>query len=394
VSIASTPAADVSIADIREEGPLRGFDPARPYNALPKLPPRADLESRAILKACIGARAALAELKQAGGLIPDQAMLINTIPLLEARASSEIENIVTTADRLFRYARDPGARADPATKEALRYRTALHRGHQSLSRRPLSTATAVEVCRIIKGVALDVRRVPGTALVNDATGEVIYTPPRGETLLRDLLANWERFLHASEEIDPLVRMAAAHYQFEAIHPFSDGNGRTGRVLNLLFLIEQKLLDSPVLYLSRAIIRRKADYYRLLRDVTVDGRWEEWILFMLAAVEETARWTTDRIRAIRELLNDTAKRVAAEAPAVYSRELIELLFVQPYCRIANVVEAGIAQRQTASVYLKALAEAGVLREVKVGREKLFVNPRLMALLTEEREARAAKKGRRR
>src|SRR5581483_8220699 len=204
---------------------------------------------------------------------------------------------------------------------------------------------------------------------------------------------WERFLHASEEIDPLVRMAAAHYQFEAIHPFSDGNGRTGRVLNLLFLIEQKLLDSPVLYLSRAIIRRKADYYRLLRAVTVDGRWEEWILFMLAAVEETARWTTDRIRAIRELLNDTAKRVAAEAPAVYSRELIELLFVQPYCRIANVVEAGIAQRQTASVYLKALAEAGVLREVKVGREKLFVNPRLMALLTEEREARAAKKGRR-
>lgn len=386
---------DTIIMSMRNRGgAMKSFDPAKPYNALPPLPPRVDLESRPILKACIGARAALAELKQAGGLIPNQAMLINTIPLLEAQASSEIENIVTTADRLFRYARDAyAAQADPATKEALRYRTALHRGHHALTKRPLSTATAVEVCRIIKGVALDVRRVPGTALVNDNTGTVIYTPPQGEALLRDLLANWERFLHDAGEIEPLVRMAVAHYQFEAIHPFTDGNGRTGRVLNLLFLVEQKLLDSPVLYLSHAIIRRKAEYYRLLQAVTTEGRWEEWILFMLAAVDETARWTTDRIRAIRELLNDTAEWVAAESPAVYSRELIELLFVQPYCRIANVVEAGIAKRQTASVYLKALCDAGILREVKAGREKLFINPRLMALLTEEGKAMALKKGRR-
>lgn len=365
---------------------MNQFDPGRPYNTLPSLPPKADIESRPILKACIGARAALGELKQAGGLLPNPTILINTIPLLEARASSEIENIVTTTDRLFRFAQnDRAGLADPATKEALRYRTALWRGFQSLKKRPLTTATAVEVCRTIKGVSLDIRRVPGTALANDATGKVIYTPPQGEALLRSLLADWERFLHEAEAIDPLIRMAVAHYQFEAIHPFADGNGRTGRILNLLFLVEQGLLDSPVLYLSRSIIRRKADYYRLLRAVTAEGRWEDWILYMLKAVEDTARWTTAKIHAIRKLMQDTAEIVRVQAPAAYSRELIELIFVQPYCRIGNLVDAGIAQRQTASVYLKELCDAGVLKEVKAGREKLFINPRLMTLLTVERDA---------
>lgn len=365
---------------------MNQFDPGRPYNTLPSLPPKADIESRPILKACIGARAALGELKQAGGLLPNPTILINTIPLLEARASSEIENIVTTTDRLFRFAQnDRAGLADPATKEALRYRTALWRGFQSLKKRPLTTATAVEVCRTIKGVSLDIRRVPGTALANDATGKVIYTPPQGEALLRSLLADWERFLHEAEAIDPLIRMAVAHYQFEAIHPFADGNGRTGRILNLLFLVEQGLLDSPVLYLSRSIIRRKADYYRLLRAVTAEGRWEDWILYMLKAVEDTARWTTAKIHAIRKLMQDTAEIVRVQAPAAYSRELIELIFVQPYSRIGNLVDAGIAQRQTASVYLKELCDAGVLKEVKAGREKLFINPRLMTLLTVERDA---------
>lgn len=363
---------------------MNDFQPERPYNNLPPLPPKVDIESRPILKACIAARAALGELKQAGGLLPNPTILINTIPLLEARASSEIENIVTTTDRLFRYAQnDREGLADPATKEALRYRTALWRGFQSLKKRPLTTATAVEVCRTIKGVNLDIRRVPGTALANDATGKVIYTPPQGEALLRSLLANWERFLHEADNIDPIIRMAVAHYQFEAIHPFTDGNGRTGRVLNLLFLVEQGLLDSPVLYLSRAIIRRKSDYYRLLRAVTAEGKWEDWILYMLNAVEETACWTTAKIHAIRKLMQDTADYVRQKAPAVYSRELIELIFVQPYCRIGNLVDADIAKRQTASVYLKELCNVGVLKEVKAGREKLFINPRLMTLLTTER-----------
>lgn len=177
-------------------------------------------------------------------------------------------------------------------------------------------------------------------------------------------------------------MAVAHYQFEAIHPFTDGNGRTGRILNLLFLVEQEPLDLPVLYLSGAIIRRKTDYYRRLLAVTTDAAWEEWILYILRAVDETARWTTQRIRAIQQLMTDTSAYVRDEAYGVYSRELVVLIFVQPYCRIRNVVESGIAERQTAAVYLKKLVATGVLNEVKVGREKLFINPRLMRLLTAE------------
>lgn len=362
---------------------MASFNPARAYNELEVLPPQRDLESRAVLKACIEARAAVAELKQAGRLLPNQDVLINTIPLLEARASSEIENIVTTTDQLFRYAQpDREALADPATKEALRYRTALRRGVELLKKKPLATASAVEVCRTLLGVNLDVRRVPGTALVSEATGQVVYTPPEGEALLRKLLANWERFLHEAQEVDPLIRMTVAHYQFEAIHPFTDGNGRTGRILNLLFLVEQELLELPVLYLSRAIIRRKVDYYQLLLAVTTREAWEDWILYMLRAVDETARWTTERIRAIRQLMQETADYVRKEAYGAYSRELVELIFVQPYCRIKNVVEARVAQRQTAAVYLKQLVGAGVLEEVKVGREKLFINPRLMRLLTAE------------
>jgi Fic family protein len=359
------------------------FDAARPFNDLPSLPPASALESSTVLKACITARAALAELKALGDLIPDQAILINSIPLLEARASSEIENIVTTGDRLFQFASTPtDAGADAATKETLRYRTALADGYQSLSERPLSTRTAVDVCRTIKGVAIDIRTTPGTALANDRTGKVVYTPPEGERLIRDLLGNWEIYIHATEDIDPLVRLAVQHYQFEAIHPFTDGNGRTGRVINLLFLVEQGLLDIPVLYLSRAIIRRKSDYYRLLLEVTVKSDWEPWLLFMIDAVGETARWTSARIKAIRLLLDQTAATMRERAPRIYSRELAELVFAQPYCRIGNLVEAGIAQRQSASTYLKMLVSIGLLEERKAGRERLFVNPALLTLLMQD------------
>lgn len=362
------------------------FDPTRPYNDLPLLPPKVELETRAVLKACIDARAALAELKQAGALIPNQAVLINTIPLLEAQSSSEIENVVTTTDRLFEFA-DRNDAADPATKEALRYRTALRQGFDDLKRRPLSTATAVRICRTIKGVDVDVRRTPGTALVSERTGKVIYTPPVGERLIRDLLANWESFIHDASAIDPVVRLAVQHYQFEAIHPFIDGNGRTGRVLNLLFLVEQHLLDLPVLYLSRAILRQRAEYYRLLDAVRTEGAWEEWNLFMVDAVTDTARWTTAKIRAVRELIERTAARLSAEAPRLYTRELVELLFVQPYCRIGNLVDAGIAKRQTAAAYLQQLVGIGLLKEVKRGREKLFVNAPMLALLTRESRSNA-------
>lgn len=358
------------------------FEPDRPYNDLPPLPPGQDLETKVVLKRCIEARAALAELKQVGQTIPNQAVLINTIPLLEAQASSEIENVVTTSDRLFRFADATGSRADAATKEALRYRTALRRGFEALQERPLSTATAVEICRTITGTDLDIRRVPGTKLANPTTGEVVYTPPEGEALLRDMLANWERFLHEHSDLDPLIRMAVCHYQFEAIHPFTDGNGRTGRVLNILYLVDQGLLELPVLYLSRFIIQRKADYYGLLLRVTRDDEWRSWVEFMLTAVEDTATWTSGKIRAARELLDHTRDYVRRRQPSIYSRELVEQIFIQPYCRISNLVDARIGHRETASKYLKALSGIGVLEEIKVGREKLFVHPKFLRLLTRD------------
>ena len=236
----------------------KSWQPDQPYNSIPLLPPAFDLETKAVLKQCIAARAALAELKQAAALIPNQAMLINTLPLLEARASSEIENIVTTTDKLFQHLNGE-EHADPATKEALRYSHSLLKGYIALRDRPLNTTTAEAVCSQIKGVDMTVRKGSGTTLTNDLTGEVIYTPPAGEPLLRDLLANWERFFHEQVELDPLVRLAVAHYQFEAIHPFTDGNGRTGRVLNSLFLIQENLLTLPILYLSRYIIANKDNY---------------------------------------------------------------------------------------------------------------------------------------
>ncbi len=357
------------------------WQPSRPYDTLPPLPPVADLETKAVLKQCVTARAALAELKQAAELIPNPTMLINTLPVLEARASSEIENIVTTADRLFQHLAAEGT-ADAATKEALRYRHALLEGFGSLADRPLSTRTAEAVCSRIKGVAMSVRRIPGTALANAATGEVIYTPPATEERIRRLLGNWEFFLHMHEEIDPLIRMSTAHYQFEAIHPFTDGNGRTGRVLNSLFLVEQGLLPLPILYLSRFIIAHKADYYDLLLGVTRAEAWEPWLIYMLRGVEETAIWTTKKIAAIRKLEDDTVAYVRSRLPKIYSRELVDVIFEQPYCRIANVVKAGIVGRQAASRYLKALTSSGVLREQTVGREKLFIHPRLLTLLTSD------------
>jgi len=358
------------------------FTPKLPYSELPEQPPAADVESRAVLKACIDARAALAELRSAGALIPNQAVLINTIPLLEAQASSEIENIVTTSDKLFRFSQLEDQAEDSATKEVLRYRSALYQGFISLKERPLNTNTAVRVCSQIKNVEMEIRRAPGTALANAATGEIIYTPPVGETLLREKLANWERFVHEHKEIDPLIRMAMAHYQFEAIHPFTDGNGRTGRIINLLMLVEHGLLDLPVLYLSRFILRNKADYCSELLAVTTHGTWEQWILFMLAAVTDTARWTTEKIVAIKQLHEQARKYVKANAPKIYSHELVDMLFVQPYCRIQNLVEADIAKRQTASVYLQKLVTIGVLREIKVGREKLFIHPNFVQLLTSD------------
>lgn len=357
------------------------WSPTQPYFDLPSLPPRLEVETKAVLKQCIISRAALAELKQAAELIPNQSILINTLPLLEARASSEIENIVTTTDKLFAH-RDNESAADPATKETLRYSRALFSGFQALNASPLSTRTAEEICTQIKGVHMTIRRASGTALTNDRTGDIIYTPPEGERILRDMLANWERFLHNETGLDPLVRMAIGHYQFEAIHPFTDGNGRTGRIINSLFLIQENLLTLPILYLSRYIIQNKSDYYQLLLHVTKTQEWEPWLLYMLKAVEETATWTSGKISAIKSLSEHTAHYIRAQLPKIYTHELVNLIFELPYCRINDLVNANIAKRQTASVYLKELVQIGVLREVSSGKEKLFVHPKFMQLLTRE------------
>lgn len=353
-------------------------NPAKPYNELPLLPPTRELETTRVLKQCIRSRAVLAELEQSANFLPNKALLINVMPLLEAQASSEIENIVTTTDRLFRSSLLEQA-PDPATKEALSYRKALYESFENLKRRPLCTATAELVCSVIKSRSMSVRHTTGTALANAATGKVMYTPPEGETLIRDKLANWEQFINLPTELDPLVVMAVAHYQFEAIHPFVDGNGRTGRILNLLHLTQSGLLSLPILYHSRGIIRRKSEYYTNLRGVTFHNDWETWIIYMLEVVEESAQWTNQKIREIRELRAATKAALMEKAPKIYSAELLDVLLARPYCRIADLVGADIAKRQSASVYLKQLVHIGLLSEEKVGREKIFVHQSYLRLL---------------
>lgn len=315
-------------------------------------------------------------------MIPNAAVLVNALPLLEAQASSEIENIVTTTDKLFEFADIAEDKADAATKEALRYRTALYEGAKMVKRGMLTTDIAIQICSTIKNIELDIRAESGTKLKNRHTGEHIYTPPEGQKLLQEKLDNWQDFMHRHTNLDPLIRMAIQHYQFEAIHPFSDGNGRTGRILNILFLVEQGLLNTPILYLSRHIIMNKGDYYRMLLEVTTKGEWSPWILFMLNGVEQTCVWTTEKIKAIRELMQHTSQYVQSHAPKIYTWELVEALFRQPYCRIGNLVDIGVAKRQTASVYLKQLCDIGVLREIKSGRETLFVHPKYIELLSGE------------
>jgi len=356
------------------------FDPAKPFDDLPFLPPSAELETKAVLKKCIAAQRALAELKGAGDLLPDPDMLINAIPLLEAKLSSEIENIVTTHDKLFRAAVGSDDQHDPQTKEVLRYRTALREGFDALTRRPLSVNVFHDICSTLRNTPMSVRKRPGTTLSNPETRAVVYTPPEGEGLLNDLLHNLEVFLHAQDGLDPLVKAAVLHYQFEAIHPYHDGNGRTGRILIILYLVERGVLKLPVLYLSRYLIEHRAEYYRLLRQVTESGAWEPWILYMLTALEETATQTTQRIYGIRNLLDTSCAHARKALPArAYSKELVELVFFQPYTKIQFLVENHMAERKTAAKYLQMLAEIGILKSVKMGKERVFVNPKLVSLL---------------
>ncbi len=359
------------------------FNPEKPYNDLPKLPPAAELETPTVLKAAIRANKKLAELKGKAGIIPNQRILINSLILREAKASSEIENVITTNDKLYEAFSASDKNYDPQTKEVLRYRQALWAGFNQLKERPLSTTLFIDIVQTIKRNKSGIRNTPGTVIANPNSGRIIYTPPAGEKLIKDLLGNLETFIHENNnDLDPLIKMAIIHYQFEAIHPFDDGNGRTGRIINILYLVLEELLTLPVLYLSDYIIAHKLEYYRLLKKVTKEQDWESWILFMLEAVEKTADETTSKIEAINDLLQETIQEAKAKLPdRVYSKELIELLFEQPYCKIKFLVDKGIAKRQTAGDYLNELESTGILKSKKSGREKLYLNKALYDLLSQ-------------
>jgi len=359
------------------------FDPSKPYNDLPLLPPGADIETKAVLKKAISATRALAELKGLGETIPNQSILITSLVLQEAKASSEIENVITTNDALFKAFTAQTNQVDTQTKEVLRYREALWEGYNEVRQRPLLTTNLfVKIVQRVKQNQAGIRRTPGTTLTNTATGEIIYTPPVGESVIRDKLKNLENYIHAENEVDPLIKLAVIHYQFESIHPFSDGNGRTGRILNILYLVLNDLLELPVLYLSKFIIENKTEYYRLLQGVTEKSQWEPWILYVLEAIKGTATFTRDRILAIRDLMEQTMEQAKKELPGrVYSKELIEILFRQPYTKTQFLVDAGIAKRKTATEYLRELEKVGILSVQKFGKENLYLNNKLWEILSD-------------
>ncbi|HCE47065.1 MAG TPA: addiction module protein [Lentisphaeria bacterium] len=361
------------------------FNPEKPYNELPLLPPKAEVETRTILKQVIKSRAALAELNGKALIIPNQDILINNITLQEAKDSSEIENVFTTSDNLFRAFSANMKNTDPATKEVLSYREALWAAHTELQEsKKFTTALFIKIAQQLKESDTAIRNEPGTKVQSRKSGETVYTPPEGEAVIRGKLKNLETFLNddSFSDFDPLVKMAVAHYQFEAIHPFFDGNGRTGRIINVLFLASKGLLDLPVLYLSSYIIRKKAAYYFLLRGVTEKNDWESWVLYMLQGVEETALQTIDRIVEIRQLMDVTCEKVKQELPIIYSKELVETLFEKPYTKIESLVSKDIAVRQTASKYLKDLEEIGVLKSQKCGKETVYLNTELVKLLSKQ------------
>lgn len=357
-------------------------DKNKPYNQLPPLPPQKEIESKNILKKAASAHRYLAELKGFAYTIPNQTILINSLTLHEARSSSEIENVMTTNDKLYKAFTAKSQNVDAQTKEVLRYRDALWTGYQRLKKRPVfSTNLFVEILQNIKQTNEGIRTHPGTRIA-DGRGKIVYSPPEGKSEIRNKLKNLEEFIHIKDKIDPLVKLALIHYQFEAIHPFTDGNGRTGRIINTLYLVYKNLLDLPILYLSQYIIKRKTEYYRLLRNVTFKEEWEAWIIYMLDAIEKTSIDTKEKIHQIRNQLNKTIEKARARLPShIYSKELIELLFEQPYCKVQYIVEREIAKRQTAANYLNELERIGILKKSKAGKENLFLNVKLYEILKE-------------
>lgn len=349
---------------------------------LPDLPPDIDLETTRVLKALATANRALAELKGRAATIPNQNILIDTLVLQEAKASSEIENIVTTQDELFQASLFPDAPQSAAAKEVALYRDALILGFRRVGESGglIANRTFVDMFRLLKGRSAGFRRTPGTALKNERTGAIVYVPPQNIADIEMHMARLERFINddAVCALDPMIKMALIHHQFESIHPFPDGNGRIGRILNVLYLARTGLLDTPVLYLSRHITQTKDDYHRLLQDVRDTGAWEAWVLYMLEAVAKTAETTLGMVEAIRREMQSAKHRLRDELPKLYSQDLLNTLFRHPYTRIDFVVADLGVTRQTAAKYLDQLAMRGFVEKHQAGRANYYVNTALVRI----------------
>jgi Fic family protein len=350
-------------------------------SSLSGLPPNVDLETKRVLKQLTKSHRALSELKGHSDMIPNKNMLINAITINEAKDSSEIENIITTHDELFK-ALSVDIYRSPAAKEVANYRTALWHGYEMVKERGILTVNMiVEIQQLIVSNSAGIRKQAGAVLLNESTGEVIYTPPSGEQEIIKLLSNLENYINSDDDIDPLVKLALLHYQFEAIHPFYDGNGRTGRIINILYLVLKDLLDSPILYLSKYIIRNKTLYYKLLDDVTTKSGWEEWILYITAGIEETASETLILVKSIDDYINKTAKSIKTALPDIYKRDLVDLLFFEFYTKNNYIMDGLGVSRRTAYTYLSKLIEKGFLKAKQIGREKVYYNEGLFQLVKE-------------
>ena len=358
---------------------MNSFDKSKPYNSLPLLPPKADLETKEILRKTIQASRALAQLNGAIRNLPNPSLFLDTLHLQEAKASSEIENIITTNDDLYQAAVADKKFNNSATKEVISYKQAIWLGFEQLKKKPfITTNLCIELVQCIKQNSASIRTTAGTTLSN-TKGEVIYTPPSGEQVIRDKMANLETFINENQSIDPLIKMAISHYQFEAIHPFSDGNGRTGRILLLLQLKLENLLDIPALFLSEYIIEHKNKYYKGLRAVTEKNDWSVFILYMLDMVEKTAIKGLKRLESIIQLMEATSQEIKEELPKVYSKDLVEVIFKLPYTKRQNLIDIELGTPKTVGNYLIALEEKGFLKSVRVGKEKLYLNQKLMEIL---------------
>lgn len=339
-----------------------------------------DLKTPRILESLNEASRSLAELKGFANSIPNQYILINAITINEAKDSSEIENIVTTHDSIYKVLTESGFK-DESAKEVVDYRSAIWRGYEIIKEKEfISTNILVELQGMIEHNKAGIRKNPGTKLINSKSGKVIYTPPQDEKEIRDLLKNLEDYINENDDVDPLIKMALIHYQFESIHPFYDGNGRTGRILNVLYLVLNNLLDSPILYLSNYINKNKDEYYRLFTEFRENSNYEDWIIYILKGIEETSKNTIELIKLIQEEMEAYKEDFITKLPKIYSEELLDSLFYEVYTRINYIEERCHVTRQTAATYLNSLVEAGLLEFEKIGRESIYKNTRLINLLS--------------